>query len=96
MNASVIEESDEARGAEKLMYGVNSLYQQVCSVHCPFDLQAGVTIQALPDYPCIEFSIRVCGIAKWQKAVKNLGVILGKKMDCRGYQKGSGSQRGGL
>ena len=65
VQTSVIEESDAAKGAEKLMHGVNSLNQQVRSVHCPSDPQAALAIKALPDYPCIEFSVRIRDIRKW-------------------------------
>ena len=61
------------------MHGVNSLNQQVRSVHYPSDPQAAVAIKALPDYPCIEFSVRIRDIRKWQRAVKKLLAQFSKK-----------------
>ena len=72
VETSVIEESAEAKATEKLMHGVNSLNQQVRSVHCPSDPQAALVVKTLPDYPCIEFSIRMRDIRRWQRAVKKL------------------------
>ena len=80
VKTTVIEQSDEARGAEKLMYGVNSVNQQVRSLHYQSDPQKDSAIKLLPDYPCIEFSVRMRDIRKWQRAVyKILAPFLKKK-----------------
>ena len=75
----VIEQSPEAKGTEKLMYGVNSINQQVRSLHYQADPQMAQVIKLLPDYPCIEFSIRKNDIAKWQRSVKKLLAQFSKK-----------------
>ena len=69
VETGVIEKSE---AAEKKMHGFNSINQQVISVHISSDPQKGVVAKALPDYPCIEFTLRIQDIRKWQRALQKL------------------------
>ena len=54
------------------MHGINSINQQVISVHYQLFPQGAIVIRSLPDYPCIEFALRMHEIRNWQRAVKKL------------------------
>ena len=72
VETKVIQQSDAAKAAEKLMRGINTINQQVKSVFFESDPQKENVVKALPDFACIEFTLRMQDIRKWQRAARNL------------------------
>ena len=65
-----ISQSEDAKTAEKLMHGINDHNLQVWTLHVSPDIENGIEIKLLSDYPCIEFNFKNREINKWQKEIK--------------------------
>ena len=72
VETNVIKESEDAEALKKRMHEINAINQQVLTVLFLTDPQKDLVIKILPDFPCIEFALRILDIRKWQKTILRL------------------------
>lgn len=69
METTVIRQTEDAKTAEKTMFELNAINQQVRVLHFSLDPQICPSFIPLPDYACFVYTFRTRDIRHWRKQI---------------------------